>query len=161
MAEQLWQRIDNEPKDRTYQRVIQYLDALLTGENDLIAKMANISAVIKEAFQWHWVGYYRVVGKELVLGPFQGPVACMRIGFGKGVCGKCWENQQTIIVPDVNQFPGHIACSPFSKSEIVVPLIIKGRFEGLLDIDSERYDSFDTIDQIYLEKIHQLYFNAS
>jgi GAF domain-containing protein len=115
--------------------------------------MANVAALIQEAFHFWWTGFYRVVGNQLVLGPFQGPVACTRIGFGKGVCGTSWKEHQTIVVEDVEQFPGHIACSSESKSEIVVPLIKQGEVIGVLDIDSERLATFDQTDKEWLEQI--------
>ncbi|HRD52401.1 MAG TPA: GAF domain-containing protein [Flavobacteriales bacterium] len=127
---------------------------LLDDERDVIAAMANFSALIKETFGWHWVGFYRVVGAELVLGPFQGPVACTRIGFGKGVCGGAWKEERTMVVPDVAQFPGHIACSPHSRSEIVVPLRDSdGRVAAVLDIDSTEPDDFGTVDVHGLEAL--------
>ncbi|MBK6342842.1 MAG: GAF domain-containing protein [Flavobacteriales bacterium] len=127
---------------------------LLDEERDPIAAMANFSALIKETFGWHWVGFYRVVGAELVLGPFQGPVACSRIGFGKGVCGSAWKEERTMVVPDVGQFPGHIACSPHSQSEIVVPLRDSGgRVAAVLDIDSAVLDDFGTVDVHGLETL--------
>ncbi|MBK8228469.1 MAG: GAF domain-containing protein [Flavobacteriales bacterium] len=127
---------------------------LLDDERDPIAAMANFSALIKETFGWHWVGFYRVVGAELVLGPFQGPVACSRIGFGKGVCGSAWKEERTLVVPDVGQFPGHIACSPHSRSEIVVPLRDSGgRVAAVLDIDSAVLDDFGTVDVHGLEAL--------
>ncbi|MBK8498327.1 MAG: GAF domain-containing protein [Flavobacteriales bacterium] len=128
------------------------LRALLTDERDIIAAMANFSALLKEAFGWHWVGFYRVVGAELVLGPFQGPVACVRIGFGKGVCGTAWQEERTLVVPDVERFPGHIACSALTRSEIVVPIRDRdGRVAAVLDIDSILPDDFDAIDAHALE----------
>ena len=140
------------------ERVVAYtemgvqLRALLADERDLIAAMANFSALLKEAFGWHWVGFYRVVGAELVLGPFQGPVACVRIGFGKGVCGTAWLEERTLVVPDVERFPGHIACSPLTRSEIVVPIRDRdGRVAAVLDIDSIMLDDFDAIDAHALE----------
>lgn len=142
------------------ERVVAYtemgrqLRALLSDERDLIAAMANFSALLKEVFEWHWVGFYRVVGAELVLGPFQGPVACVRIGFGKGVCGAAWKEERTVVVPDVERFPGHIACSPFTRSEIVVPIRDRvGRVAAVLDIDSSVPDDFDAIDARALEDL--------
>lgn len=128
--------------------------ALTEGENDAIAVMANISAAIHGAMGFWWTGFYRVVGGELVLGPFQGPVACMHIGFGRGVCGTAWKERKTIVVPDVEQFPGHIACSSESRSEIVVPVFSKtGDVMAVLDIDSKELGTFDDTDREYLERI--------
>lgn len=128
------------------------LRELLKEERDLIAAMANFSALLKEAFGWHWIGFYRVVGAELVLGPFQGPVACVRIGFGKGVCGTAWQEERTVVVPDVDKFPGHIACSPHSRSEIVIPCRDRdGRIAAVLDIDSSALNDFDAVDAHALE----------
>jgi GAF domain-containing protein len=127
---------------------------LLSEERDLIAAMANLSAALHQAFGWHWIGFYRVLGAELVLGPFQGPVACSRIGHGKGVCGTAWAEERTLIVPDVDKFPGHIACSPLSKSEIVVPIQDRqGRIAAVLDIDSDRPDDFSEVDAIALNRL--------
>ena len=123
------------------------------GENDEVALMANAAALIHEAFHFWWTGFYRVVGEDLVLGPFQGPVACTRIPFGRGVCGTAWKMRQTIVVPDVEQFPGHIACSSASRSEIVVPLIRHDRVIAVLDIDSELLSTFDETDRVGLEKL--------
>lgn len=137
-----------------YDELIPRWTELLDDERDLIAAMANLSAVIKETFGWHWAGFYRVVGAELVLGPFQGPVACTRIGFGKGVCGSAWKQERTLVVPDVEQFPGHIACSPHSRSEIVVPIRDRdGRIAAVLDIDSTEPDDFGTVDVNGLETL--------
>ncbi len=125
----------------------------MSAETDEVAKMANITAALKQAFDFFWVGFYVVKGEELVLGPFQGPVACIRIKFGKGVCGTAWKTRQTQIVPDVERFEGHIACNSASKSEIVVPVIKEGEIVAVLDIDSEQLNTFDAIDAIYLEKL--------
>ena len=128
------------------------LRELLADERDLIAAMANFSALLKESLGWHWIGFYRVVGAELVLGPFQGPVACVRIGYGKGVCGSAWQEERTLVVPDVDRFPGHIACSAHSRSEIVVPIRDRdGRIAAVLDIDSSVLDDFDAVDAHALE----------
>ena len=149
-------------KQEQYQSLLPQIKGLLDGEPDLIANMANTVAALKEQFRWLWVGFY-VVKKsfgsaqdELVLAPFQGPVACTRIKKGKGVCGASWAEAKTLIVSDVEKFPGHIACSSLSKSEIVVPVIRNGEVLAVLDIDSELYDQFDTTDQYYLEQIIQL-----
>ena len=141
-------------KTEKYSLLIKQISALIDGETDLVAVMANVCAAIHETMGFWWTGFYRVVDNELLLGPFQGPVACMHIGFGKGVCGTAWKEQQTIIVPDVELFPGHIACSSLSRSEIVVPVLSKGReVVAVLDIDSKELATFDNIDQQYLEEI--------
>ncbi len=136
-----------------YESLVPQIEGLLNGEPDLIANLANIAAAIKEQFGWFWVGFYLVKGDELVLGPFQGPVACTRIRMGRGVCGTVWQKASTIIVDDVEKFPGHIACSSLSRSEIVVPLISNDQVMGVLDIDSSSLSSFDGTDKFYLEKI--------
>jgi GAF domain-containing protein len=136
-----------------YKMALSQIKAVTEGEEDLLANMANVSAIIKETFDFHWVGFYLVKGNELVLGPFQGPVACTRIKFGKGVCGCSWERKETIIVDDVDKFSGHIACSPLSKSEIVVPIVVNGEVIAVLDIDSEKYGDFDGEDRNFLEEI--------
>ncbi|GHS97590.1 hypothetical protein FACS189421_04660 [Bacteroidia bacterium] len=143
--------VENSSKEEKYQSLLPQITALMDDEPDFIANLATVSAVLKEAFGFFWVGFYLVKGNELVLGPFQGPVACTRIPFGKGVCGTAWKEQRTIIVPDVEQFPGHIACSSESKSEIVLPLFSEGNVIGVLDIDSNRLNAFDEIDAKYLE----------
>ncbi|SEJ08384.1 GAF domain-containing protein [Cyclobacterium xiamenense] len=142
-------------RDR-YRALLPQLEALLAGETDLIANLANTAAVLKEAFDFLWVGFYLVRDNQLVLGPFQGPIACTRIDYGKGVCGKAWETEETQVVPDVDAFPGHIACSSASRSEIVVPLFSSEKVVGVLDIDSENLAQFDATDQQYLEKMVQL-----
>lgn len=141
-------------KNETYQLLLAQVKAMVKDETDPIANMANVAALIQETFHFWWTGFYRVIGEQLVLGPFQGPVACTRIGFGKGVCGTAWKEKRTIVVEDVEQFPGHIACSSESRSEIVVPLINnKGEVVGVLDIDSEKLATFDATDQLWLELI--------
>jgi len=140
-------------KKEQYESLIPQIQGLLEGENNLIANLANISAALKEQFNWWWVGFYWIQENELVLGPFQGPVACTRIKKGRGVCGGAWEQGKTLIVEDVEKFPGHIACSSASKSEIVVPVFKNGAIVGVLDVDSELLTHFDTTDQLYLEKI--------
>ena len=140
-------------KQEQYESILPQIEGLLTGENNLIANLANISAALKEQFNWWWVGFYWVQEDELVLGPFHGPVACTRIKKGRGVCGAAWEQGKTLIVDDVEKFPGHIACSSASKSEIVVPVFKNGTILGVLDVDSERSAHFDETDQQYLEKI--------
>lgn len=151
MAEDL--KIAQGSKQEQYQELIPQIKALLEGEPDLVANLANTAAALKEQFGWFWVGFYLVKEEELVLGPFQGPVACTRIKKGRGVCGSSWAEAKTLIVPDVEKFPGHIACSSLSKSEIVVPLMVNGKVVGVLDVDSAELDQFDQIDQQWLEQI--------
>jgi len=143
-------------KAEQYQSLIPQIEALLYGEPDLVANLANVAAALKEQFKWFWVGFYLVKGDELVLGPFQGPVACTRIALGKGVCGVAWKEAKTLIVPDVDEFPGHIACSSLSKSEIVVPLFHNGKVVAVLDVDSETLAQFDDADALCLEQIVKL-----
>jgi GAF domain-containing protein len=141
-------------KIKKYRLLTEQIRALIEGETDSVAVMANVCAAIHETMGFWWTGFYRVVGHELLLGPFQGPVACMHIGYGKGVCGTAWKEQRTIVVPDVEQFPGHIACSSLSRSEIVVPMFSKsGAVVAVLDIDSKELATFDNIDCEYLEGI--------
>jgi len=164
MAEDLL--ITKGTKEEQYESLLPQIKALLEGEPDLIANLANITGALKEQFNWLWVGFYLVKpsyakasegeNDELVLGPFQGPVACTRIKKGKGVCGASWAKAQTLIVPDVEKFPGHIACSSLSRSEIVVPIIRNNKVIGVLDIDSIEPDQYDNIDQNYLEQIIEL-----
>ena len=151
MAENLI--IHTGSKEEKYRELLPQLHSLVSTEADLIANLANMAAALKQTFGFFWVGFYLVKGEELVLGPFQGPIACTRIRFGRGVCGTAWKEARTLIVPDVEQFPGHIACSSDSKSEIVVPILKQGKVAGVLDIDSDTLDSFDTIDTRYLEEI--------
>lgn len=151
MAEDL--SIARGTKAEEYQSLVPQIKGLLTGETDLIANMANVAAALKEQFRWLWVGFYVVKNNELVLGPFQGPVACTRIQKGRGVCGTCWQKATTLIVPDVEKFPGHIACSSLSKSEIVIPVIKDGEVVAVLDVDSEEYNFFDDTDRQFLEEI--------
>ena len=143
-------------KEEQYLSLIPQIEALLYGETDQIANLANVCAALKEQFNWFWVGFYLVKDQELVLGPFQGPVACTRIKKGKGVCGTSWAQEETIIVPDVDAFPGHIACASASKSEIVLPLYRGKNIIGVLDVDSEYLSHFNEIDSIYLTKIIKL-----
>ena len=144
----------NQPKDVRYRELLPQLQSLVEGETDLTANLANVAAALKEVFGWWWVGFYLVKGNELVLGPFQGPVACTRIAFGRGVCGMAWKEKRSVLVPDVNQFPGHIACSSASVSEIVVPVFGENNeVFAVLDVDSERYDVLDEVDVEWLEKI--------
>ena len=145
--------ISSGTKDEQYQGILPQILGLLTGEPDLIANLANTVAALKEQFNWLWVGFYLVKENELVLGPFQGPVACTRIRKGRGVCGTSWSEARTIIVDDVEKFPGHIACSSSSKSEIVIPVKINNSVVAVLDVDSEHLNAFDYTDQQYLEKI--------
>ncbi len=140
-------------KEERYSNLLPQVKGLLEGEPELVANLANISAALKEQFGWLWVGFYLVKGEELVLGPFQGPVACTRIKKGRGVCGKCWENKRTLIVADVEKFPGHIACSSLSRSEIVIPVIKNNEVVAVLDVDSEALNHFDETDKKYLEEI--------
>jgi GAF domain-containing protein len=143
-------------KEEKYRSVIPQIKALVEGEPDLVANLANIVAALMEQFRWLWVGFYLVKENQLVLAPFQGPVACTRIKKGRGVCGSSWEKAQTIIVEDVEKFPGHIACSSKSRSEIVVPVIRGSKVMGVLDVDSEMLAAFDAIDQQYLQEIVDL-----
>ncbi|MGN8069764.1 GAF domain-containing protein [Mucilaginibacter sp. SG564] len=143
-------------KTEQYTTLIPQIEALLYGEPDLVANLANVAAALKEQFKWFWVGFYLVKNGELVLGPFQGPVACTRIGLGKGVCGAAWQQAKTLVVPDVEAFPGHIACSSLSRSEIVVPVFHNGEVIAVLDVDSELLDQFDETDALYLEQIVKL-----
>ena len=151
MAEDL--KIIQGSKEQQYISLIPQIKSLIEGEINMIANMANICAALKEQFGWLWVGFYLIENDELVLGPFQGPVACTRIQKGKGVCGAAWQNAQTILVPDVEQFPGHIACSSLSKSEIVLPVFSENEIIGVLDVDSIRLNEFDEIDKKFLEEI--------
>ena len=159
MAEDL--QIIEGSKSEIYQSLIPQIKALIIGEPDLVANLANITAALKEQYNWLWVGFYLVKGDELVLGPFQGPVACTRIKKGRGVCGTAWLNARTLIVQDVQKFPGHISCSSLSRSEIVVPLIRNNEVIGVLDVDSEALDHFDETDKNYLEAIvNEIKFTA-
>lgn len=151
MAEDL--NIIQGTKQQQYETILPQISALLYGEPDLIANLANVAAALKEQFGWLWVGFYLVKKDELVLGPFQGPVACTRIQKERGVCGKAWADAVTLIVDDVEKFPGHIACSSLSKSEIVLPIIINNEVVAVLDVDSEYYSSFDETDKNYLQQI--------
>jgi GAF domain-containing protein len=151
MAEDL--TLHQGTKKEQYESLIPQIKGLMTGEDNLIANLGNIAAALKEQFNWLWVGFYWVEGEELVLAPFQGPVACTRIKKGRGVCGTTWEKGMTLIVDDVEKFPGHIACSSASRSEIVIPVFQNGQIVGVLDVDSTELAHFDTIDQQYLEEI--------
>ena len=154
MAEDL--TISKGSKEEQYINLLPQIKGLLDGETDLIANLANVAAALKEQFNFFWVGFYLVKEDELVLGPFQGPVACTRIKKGRGVCGSSWDQAKTLIVPDVEKFTGHIACSSLSKSEIVVPMRNGSAIVGVLDVDSNELNSFDEIDQVYLENIIEL-----
>lgn len=154
MAEQLI--ISGGTKQERYQALLPQVASAIEGEPDVIANMANVSAMLHETFRFLWTGFYRVEGAELVLGPFQGPMACTRIRRGRGVCGTAWQEGRTLVVPDVERFPGHIACSSASRSEIVVPLFRDGEVTGVLDIDSAEPGTFDEVDRYWLEQIAAL-----
>jgi len=143
-------------RSQIYEEITPQIRGIIEAETDMTANLANVAAILKEAFDFFWVGFYRRVGEGLVLGPFQGPLACTRIALDKGVCGAAASQKKTIIVPDVDQFPGHIACSSASKSEIVVPLVIQDRTELILDVDSDELDDFSEVDQKGLEAIMRL-----
>jgi GAF domain-containing protein len=143
-------------KAEKYETILPQIEALISDETDAIANLANISAVLKEAFGFFWVGFYLVKGEQLVLGPFQGPLACTRIGFGKGVCGAAWQEGKTQLVPDVDAFPGHIACSSASRSEIVLPAFKDGKVFLVMDIDSDQLNDFDEVDADWLEKLMRM-----
>ena len=140
-------------KQEKYTSLLPQVQAVMDSSVDIIANMANMAAMLHETFGFWWTGFYRVIGDELVLGPFQGPLACTRIAYGRGVCGTAWKEKRTIVVPDVEQFPGHIACSSASRSEIVVPVFQDGEVIAVLDIDSDRLATFDETDSEYLEKV--------
>jgi len=146
----------NLSKQERYENMLQALTGLIEEETDLIAGLANTSALLREYFGWWWIGFYIVRDNELVLGPFQGPVACTRIGFGKGVCGTAWKQKESIIVPNVHEFPGHIACSAASNSEIVIPILVGNEVRAVLDADSVDLAAFDTVDAEYLNKTADL-----
>jgi GAF domain-containing protein len=152
MAEEL--NISEGSREEKYKSILPQLEALVAGETDIVANCANVSAALKQTFDFFWVGFYFVKNQEeLVLGPFQGEIACTRIGLGKGVCGTAWEKNQTLIVDDVDEFPGHIACSSASRSEIVIPINRKEVVIGVLDVDSSELADFTEVDKIYLEKV--------
>ncbi|MFA6581785.1 MAG: GAF domain-containing protein [Paludibacter sp.] len=160
MAEELYM-VAGAGKKETYETLLPQLTSLIHGESDLTANLANISAALHDTFHWWWVGFYWVKQEELVLGPFQGPIACTRIKFGKGVCGTAWMEGKSQLVPDVNAFPGHIACSGSSVAEIVVPVFDRERnVAGVLDVDSERFDVLDEIDVYYLELVSKMITNT-
>jgi GAF domain-containing protein len=154
MAEDL--SIFSGTKEEQYVQLLPSIKSILEGETDLIANLANVSAALKQQFNWHWVGFYLIKDNQLVLGPFQGPLACTRINKGKGVCGSSWERNEVIIVPDVQQFLGHIACSSLSQSEIVLPVSKGNEIIGVLDVDSIHLNDFDEIDQRYLQQVVDL-----
>lgn len=155
MAEDL--QISGNTKEEIYQSIVPQIKALVEGESDITANMANVCAALKFGLNFFWVGFYLVKNNQLVLGPFQGPVACTRINLGKGVCGSSWQNNEVIIVDDVDSFPGHIACSSLSKSEIVLPIYNSNKeIIGVLDVDSDVYKTFDKIDEQYLTQILQI-----
>lgn len=155
MAEALYIPKTNSKKEK-YDTLLPQAEALISGEQDMVANLANISAILKQGFGFFWVGFYLVKEGQLVLGPFQGPIACTRIAFDKGVCGACYTQQQTLIVPDVEKFPGHIACSSDSRSEIVIPIWKDGKIAMILDVDSDQLNDFDTTDQEGLEKLMKI-----
>jgi GAF domain-containing protein len=155
MAEELMVSSSKDKRER-YEMLLPQIKSLVQGENDVVANLANITAALKETMNFFWVGFYLVKGDELVLGPFQGPIACTRIGFGKGVCGTSWKEQRILLVPDVDQFPGHIACSSASKSEIVLPAFKKEKVALVLDVDSNRISDFDEIDERNLSEVMKL-----
>ncbi|WP_343579359.1 GAF domain-containing protein [Acinetobacter sp.] len=151
MAEELV--LQQGHKVEQYQSILPQIQAIVEDEADVIANLANICAALRQQFGWFWIGFYLVKGNELVLGPFQGPIACTRIAKGRGVCGSAWQQQQVIVVPDVDQFPGHIACSSDSKSEIVLPIMKNGECVGVLDIDSDELNQFDEVDAEHLQQL--------
>ncbi len=146
----------NLSKEEKYGMLFPQIEALVSSETDLVANMSNMAAAIKEFFGFFWIGFYRVQNEQLVLGPFQGPVACTRIAFGKGVCGAAWKEKKYIVVEDVNAFPGHIACSSLSKSEIVIPIFKNNEVVAVLDVDSSKLNEFDEVDAYWLNKIVEL-----
>lgn len=154
MAEELY--IAKGGKEQKYELLYRQVVAMLDNERDVVANMANLAAMIHQTFGFWWTGFYRVVGQELVLGPFQGPIACTRIAYGRGVCGTAWQRGESVVVEDVEKFPGHIACSSLSRSEIVVPIYNNDRVVAVLDIDSEHLATFDEVDKMWLERIVKL-----
>lgn len=155
MAENLIITASTEKAER-YETLLPQIESLIAGENDLVANLSNIAAALKQTFHFFWVGFYIVKENTLVLGPFQGPIACTRIGFGKGVCGTSWKEEKTIVVPNVDEFPGHIACSSDSKSEIVLPAFKNGKVFLVLDVDSDKLNDFDDTDALFLGKLMRL-----
>jgi len=156
MAEQLDLSNAGNDRESTYQSLMPQVEALISDESDLVANLANVTAVLKQAFQFFWVGFYLVKDEELVLGPFQGTLACTRIDLGKGVCGTAWAEKQSQLVPDVDAFPGHIACSSDSRSEVVVPIMLGGEVVAVLDVDSDQLDDFSQVDVTWLEQLAAL-----
>lgn len=155
MAEELILSTSTDKSER-YTSLVPQIEALITGEPDVIANLSNIGAALRQSMNFFWVGFYLVKNKELVLGPFQGPIACTRIAFGKGVCGACWKEKKVMLVPNVDEFPGHIACSSDSKSEIVLPAFKNNEVALVLDVDSDKLNDFDKIDELYLGQIMRL-----
>lgn len=155
MAEELILSTSTDKSER-YKSLVPQIEALITGEPDVIANLSNIGAALRQSMNFFWVGFYLVKNKELVLGPFQGPIACTRIAFGKGVCGACWKEKKVMLVPNVDEFPGHIACSSDSKSEIVLPAFKNNEVALVLDVDSDKLNDFDKIDELYLGQIMRL-----
>jgi GAF domain-containing protein len=155
MAEELIIASTTDKQER-YDLLVPQIEALVAGEKDVVANLSNIAAALKQTMDFFWVGFYLVKDNQLVLGPFQGPIACTRIDFGKGVCGASWKEQKTILVPNVDEFPGHIACSSASKSEIVLPAFKEGEVALVLDVDSDKLNDFDTIDQRALERVMRM-----
>ena len=155
MAENLIISVSNDKKER-YEVLVPQIASLVEGENDVVANLSNIAAALRQTMGFFWVGFYLVKDNQLVLGPFQGPIACTRINLGKGVCGTSWKEKRTILVPDVEQFPGHIACSSDSKSEIVLPAFKNDAVALVLDVDSDKLDDFDETDALYLEKVMRI-----
>jgi GAF domain-containing protein len=155
MAEELIVSASTDKKEK-YKTLLAQLEGLVSGEDDLTANLSNIAAALKQTMDFFWVGFYIVKGEQLVLGPFQGPIACTRINFGKGVCGAAWKEEKTILVPNVDEFPGHIACSSASKSEIVLPAMKDGKVALVLDVDSDKLNDFDSTDEQALEKVMRL-----
>jgi len=155
MAEELIISTSSDKRER-YETLVTQLEALVAGEDDFIANLSNIAAALKQTFNFFWVGFYLVKKDQLVLGPFQGPIACTRIPFGKGVCGTCWKERKVIVVPDVEKFPGHIACNSASKSEIVLPAFKNDDVFLVMDVDSDRYSDFDALDEQYLSSVTRL-----
>ena len=147
-------------KQEIYASLLPQVQAVMDSSVDIIANMANMAAMLHETFGFWWTGFYRVTGNELVLGPFQGPLACTRIAYGRGVCGTAWKERRTIVVPDVEAFPGHIACSSASRSEIVVPVFQNGEIIAVLDIDSDQLGTFDETDKVYLEQLVQWFIKG-
>lgn len=146
-------------KTEKYTSLLPQVKAVMDSSVDVIANMANMAAMLHETFGFWWTGFYRVIGNELILGPFQGPLACTRIAYGRGVCGTAWKERRTMVVPDVEEFPGHIACSSASRSEIVVPVFQNGEITAVLDIDSDRIGTFDATDATYLEQLVQMLYD--